>query len=330
MKKESSRNLKNRGLSENNPLPNIVRIESLTKVARERYLKGLNTIRDIGRTGKGNDKEVFYGFTSADSKTNGFQLSSDWAKSGNGMGVLGAVKGLAKSGSKLPGVGGILNFANSALDIGVGLADAATGLTGTDYKSIGGATIKDYKGTNLKGFSVSCGWYLPEQYKTCVKSVSQLIKMAYPKSASASDISNGVIKALDTIKNSTVNLFTDANSTEPTSKDVSGEPGVVKSYIDKAGDGVASLFGFDLTFDPIPVRVSMGDYIDIEPLVITSIQLDYSKDLYIQPNGKFMPLFCTVTIGFDFWMNPSPDLEFLKVLGQEMIGTDEFDLSGVE
>jgi hypothetical protein len=323
------RKLDGRGLSENSPLPNIVRIESLNAKARERYLSGLNNIRDIARTGDGDAKEVFYGFTSADAKTKGFQISSDWGKSGNGMGVLGAVKGLVSQSKKLPSaLGKIGQVADGLLDVGIGLADAGTALTGTDYKNVGGASIKDYKGTDLKGFTVSCGWYLPEQYKTCVKSLRQLVKMAYPKTADVTDITNGVIKGLER----SYNAFTSSggNAENGDNGRLISDDSDLKKKIDDAGNALTSLFGFDLTFDPIPVRVAMGDYVDIEPLVINSITIDYSSDMYIQPNGKFMPIFCTVNIGFDFWMNPSPDMQFMKVLGQEMLGSNDFDLKGVE
>lgn len=330
--------LRLRDLSQTTPLPNIIRVETLNANARQRYLSGLNSVRDAGRTEKNKlaaDKRVFYGYTSSDSKSKGFEISSEWSKTGKGMGMLGVVKGLATKAANSDKDGDttiskVGSFTKGAINIFEGLADVSTALTGTDYKNVGGATIKDYNGTTLKGFSVNCGWYLPEQYKMCIKSLREIIKMTYPTKASSKDVTNGLVAAVVKSINNVALTVSDDVLIEPNTSKKSEEGGFFKKIVDTIGDTTLGAFGFDLAFDPIPVRVSMGDYVDVEPLVITGLNIDFSSELYIQPNGKHMPMFATVTLTFDFWLTTSPDLQFMKLIGQEMFGKDEYDLDGVE
>ena len=79
-------------------------------------------------------------------------------------------------------------------------------------------------------------------------------------------------------------------------------------------------FGRELTFDPLPVRVSLGQYMDLEPLVITNMKVDFSKETFINKEGRHVPVTCSVAISFKFWMNPAPNLHFVSLLGHEMFG----------
>jgi len=90
--------------------------------------------------------------------------------------------------------------------------------------------------------------------------------------------------------------------------------------MDKLNKVATDIFGKNLTFDPLPVRVSVGQYVDIEPLVITEARTEFSSETFISSNGRHLPIFCTVTIDFDFWMMPAPNAEFLSILGEEMFG----------
>jgi hypothetical protein len=103
----------------------------------------------------------------------------------------------------------------------------------------------------------------------------------------------------------------------------------VETGIFKVGAGAAniattinSLVGRNLTLDPLPVRVSIGHYIDVEPMVITSIDVTFSREQWVAPNGRHLPIFCDVTIKFSAWLNPAPKLEFMQLLGTEMFGLD--------
>ena len=83
-----------------------------------------------------------------------------------------------------------------------------------------------------------------------------------------------------------------------------------------------SLVGRNLTLDPLPVRVSIGHYMDLEPMVVTRLDIQFSKEQWIAPNGRHLPIFCDVTIGFKAWLSPAPKVEFMQLLGAEMFGLD--------
>ena len=50
--------------------------------------------------------------------------------------------------------------------------------------------------------------------------------------------------------------------------------------------------------------------------------IEFSENSFVNDDGKHLPLFCTVTINLDFWITPSPDLQFMSMLGHEMFGRD--------
>jgi hypothetical protein len=64
----------------------------------------------------------------------------------------------------------------------------------------------------------------------------------------------------------------------------------------------------------------VGNYIDLEPLVIDDVSVSFSKENFRADDGYDYPLTVDVTIAFSFWLTPAPKLEFMKFLGQEMFG----------
>ena len=82
---------------------------------------------------------------------------------------------------------------------------------------------------------------------------------------------------------------------------------------------VNDFFGRNITFNPFPVRVSLGNYCDLEPLVVKGVSVKFSKENFIVENQQ-MPLFCDVSITFGWWVRPRPDMQFFKLLDTEMIG----------
>lgn len=350
-------------LSANIPLPNIVRIEVLNKFARSRYLGTLqhlsNELKDDlveKLNGPNGDTRslVFYGFMKG-SAPRTIDLSSTWERTGNtGPGILGTVRALVAGGTSSFGENSVIG---QALELG-------RDLTGISMSTTGSSTIKRYSGSELNQFSIDCGWYLPEQYKLCVKSLKAILRIAYPtqlniektnkNSSPVADAIGTILKgtydtvvtagkkvgvaALDSLVGNTQEQIaareTEKQKTEikeniedPTSKNknkntdsiltADNAQRVVGAIINKE---TIDLFGKNLTFDPLPVRCSIGQFIDIEPMVISNVAISLSNETFINKDGKHLPIFISVNIQLKFWMQPPPNFEFMKLLGEEMFG----------
>ena len=321
-----------RGLQESIPKPNIVRIELLDGNSRGRYLGTLQKISDKVRAPIyqkiANDKDgVFFGFL-RNKTIQSYGLSSNWERKGTGGGILGTIKAQVDKAPK----NSRISKAIGAIDM---VSDIARDLTGINAKFTGSSSMKRYTGSGLaNGFSVDCGWYLPEQFLLCVRSLRILHKMIYPIKVNDAAIIQNITEA--------VKEYADKKTSKLKGNivgDIVANLMNATTYIAK-GDAEAAIaaivlvnrfFGRELTFDPLPVRLCIGQYMDIEPLVMTNMKIDFSKETYINKEGRHVPLTCSVNIQFKFWMNPAPDLNFLSLLGHEMFGnTNETSESNKE
>lgn len=77
-------------------------------------------------------------------------------------------------------------------------------------------------------------------------------------------------------------------------------------------------FGNNMTLNPLPVRVSIGHVLNVEPMVITSVEITYSKEQYIADDGSHIPIWVTASIHLTPWMVPGPDKQFFSFLGDEI------------
>ena len=82
-----------------------------------------------------------------------------------------------------------------------------------------------------------------------------------------------------------------------------------------------SFFGGNLTMMPFPVRLTMGHILDIEPLVIESVQFHASKEQFISEDGTHIPLFITARIKFGMWMIPDPSKGFIRWMGDDVFNS---------
>ena len=164
-------------MSDKLPLPNILRIELLDGKARERYLGGVQRTADVVKQQVYQkmvpDKEsTFYGFIKQSSDQT-YGMSAGWDKSTAGGGILGSVKkGIKKIGKAIPAVGAISGVIETSKDV-------ASDITGINAKVTGSNSMKRYSGSELDDFEVTCGWYLPEQFLLCIKSLKILHRMTY-------------------------------------------------------------------------------------------------------------------------------------------------------
>lgn len=338
---KTDRDLVARGLRVKAPKPNIIRIEVLDGTARERYLGALQRLADSTIKKSVYQKivpvtdSVFYGFI----RNQGEQpitLNTGWQDSGGSGGLLGGVKGLIQEAATGAGIAGsAAKIVSGGIEAISGLESAAKTLTGIDATLTGSSSLKQVKSISMSGFTVNCGWYLPEQLNLGMSSLKILLRMAYPRQISDKifqDFSNTVSNAAaDTIKTTVPEFIGLDNATVQKGLDVTGN--VVGSVIDstiEAYGSFNSIVGRNLTLDPLPVRVSLGQYMDVEPMVITSVNISFSKEQWVAPNGRHLPIFLNVDVSFDMWMNPAPRLEFMQLLGSEMFGSDTYQSGVVE
>lgn len=315
-----------KSLSPDLPKPNILRVEVLDGNARQRYLaavqrKGDNIRRIAYQQATQPGERIFYGFLVSGGET-GFNMNTQWNKDTGSGAILGELKGIA---GVIPGVNTIVGGATEIIDR---IGEIGGSLLGINQSSTGSGTVKDFAGVGLQDYTIKCGWYLPEQYHLCVKSLKTIYRMAYPKQTDLSVIDDMIQKGAEYLQNKTFEKSDQSNSTEP--------QGLLDAGIDAAAEiikesakivmQVQEAFGSNYTFNPLPVRVSVGQYMDIEPLVITNINTTFSKETFINysgsDKGRHLPITVTVDITFEYWLNPAPDLQFTSLLGQELFGTD--------
>lgn len=349
------RNLKSRLLRDNIPKPNVVRIELLSSVARQRYLGQIQKWGDSLRgyvTENMNREEmlknrIFYGTLKGGADI-GINMSSEWVDSQEMAKLWAATKEVAGKAVDKVGrvvgtaIGGFVGGASGAQAVGnvggntssvIGDAvDIITELTQMSSNATGSASVKKFKSVSVSDYTIEVGWYLPEQYNLCKHSMKILYHLIYPMQASFDGLDGNnkpgnfteLSAKLDlelsrakssSSKNSAAENAYKIDSSVPT--DV-GLFGVATSYLDKA----TRVFGHNLTFDPLPVRLCVGQSVDLEPLVITSVKTSTSPELFVSREGKHLPVFVSAQIGFKMWLNPRPDMQWLKFLGDEMFGPD--------
>lgn len=315
-----------KGLSTNLPLPNILRIETLDGNARERYLSSVQRIGDNLRRNvyqrMGQDGEsIFYGFLIGGGETE-FDLGIEWNDRSGDATILGELKGLA---TLIPGLGSIVSGAKKASEA---IGDIGTQLVGVNASATGSATVKNFSGVQLRDYSITCGWYLPEQYHLCVKSLKTLHRMAYPKQVHTGALADVINDIGPAIKDANLGKGFTASSVETVGDVTSGVANIteVPKKLFETYKDFREAFGGNFTFNPLPVRVCVGQHMDIEPLVITGVTTKFSKETFInyvgndEVNGRHLPIFVNTTISFRYWLNPSPDLQFTSLLGEEMFG----------
>ena len=93
--------------------------------------------------------------------------------------------------------------------------------------------------------------------------------------------------------------------------------GVIATGID-AYNSINKYFGGEITANPLPVRVSIGHYLDLEPMVINSVKIYASTEQFISSDGTHLPIFMNADVNVSYWMQPGPTKDFISILGNEV------------
>lgn len=266
----------------------------------------------------------------------GIGAASGFFKAGRAGVIAGADKGNSAGRSLASGI------QTAADEIG----NIVNELAGINASSTGGGTVKTFKKVDLQDYTIKCAWYLPEQYNLCTKSLKVLYRMAYPKQLDVKNIqSTDFLKALADTGSSAINVISEntvqkvvdklgLNSSEdnPEEKNIQTPPqpdsktqdgSLIKDFTQEALGSfvnISKAFGSNFTFNPLPVRLCVGQYMDVEPLVIVGVNTQFSKETFVNGDGRHLPIFVDTTISFKFWLAPAPDLNFVSILGEEVFG----------
>lgn len=323
------------------PLPNVVRIEVLSPAAKARYLGKFHSMMEGFRQKLteqmmyGDATKPFYAFF--DPKQNGdigLDLTATWEKSQS--------TGINSLTNMVKDVPGIVGKAAKGASMAANLGNKLTKWMGMDNNSTGACTMKEFSGAEFAfNKSVHCSWYMPEQENMARLSISRLIKMAYVRNFSLSERSaygQKLCAAFETLRTQLTKAGTTdtapgnlATSALDKLADWGGDLAnmITGPTLDRLINGSISLnefFGGSLTMNPMPVRLTMGHILDIEPLVITGVHISGSKEQFMTDDGSNIPLFVNADIQFAMWMNPDPNKGYLRWLGDDVFNGGYFSV----
>lgn len=317
------------------PLPNVVRIEVLSPLAKARYLGQFHSMMEGFRQQLANSIMTpdatlpFYGFFDPEANGDiGFDINANWEQDSSGL-----LNSMANKMSKLPVVGSLAGKAAGALSSVSNVANTLVKTMGMDNTSTGSCTMKSFsKASFAFNKSIKCSWYMPEQEAQARVSITRLMKMAYVRNFdlnSRSDYSKKIAEAFRAMTQQMESFNMPEDS-------ASGFAGGVLSDLAHAAAGIADsfggsidtvvsgaigineFFGGSLTVAPMPLRLTLGHILDIEPVVITGIKVSGSKEQFMTTDGTNIPLFVNADISFDMWMIPDPNKGFVRWLGDDV------------
>lgn len=98
---------------------------------------------------------------------------------------------------------------------------------------------------------------------------------------------------------------------------VDGMNGVVAKVLEAYMLG-STFLGANFVLVPNPVRVTVGNILDIEPMVITSVDITPSKELFVNSIGANIPVTMGVKVGLTQWMTPGPNHDFVHLIGDNL------------
>jgi len=295
--------------------------------------------------------EPFYGILdSSEGQGPSLNVSAKWAaqnatKSGFAMmNTLLTSEGQGGIVGLLPFIGGNLSDKiNTALGTIDKVATTSMGFAGMNNYATGSTTIKQFTGTTIDAnMPLKFKWYLPEQEQMCRISIKRLITMAYvrPMDMDAATIANGIINAVvqtgssvyDAVTGSITGSYNEGTSSQNRGKQASsnkeesaGHDSMLGKWAKNAVkygvnvyNSINSYFGGEITANPLPVRISIGHYLDIEPVVITDVRITASREQFISKDGTHLPIWVEAEVKFDYWMQPGPTKDFMSFLGSEV------------
>lgn len=329
---------------------------SMERFLKGRYASAL-TGKDTLYTASGNlfsgDElyDSFYGLlTSGKGEKLSISINNTWeAQQGDGA-FNRFMKFITKGGSKKKGGGdGVLDSAiglfSNTVKATKSFVDSSNTMLGINNIATGSGSVKSFKSIDINGITVKCAWYMPEQEALAIDGLKRLYRMAYPKpvniKALPDALANVAIQQMANMKEVTPEVSQAAQAAmpnglkdvadywtraffdllpDPPEKGASPDTTGFFSNLVKTVYDMYELSGLISTINPLPVRLSIGHYLDMEPMVIEAIKTKFSKEVFINEQGKHLPIYAEVTISLKMFLNPTPDQQFIKILDTEAFG----------
>lgn len=313
------------------PLPNVVRIEILSPLAKARYLGQFHSMMEGFRQQLANSIMTpdatlpFYGFFDPDENGDiGFDLNANWEQDSSNM-----LNTIAQKTQGMPGIGWVADKISKASN----MANTLVQKMGLDNSSTGSCTMKTFsKASFAFNKTIKCSWYMPEQEAQARVSITRLMKMAYVRNFdlnARTDYSKKIAEAFRAMTQQIESFATPddtmggvaAGTLSDVAHMAAGLTEALGGGIDTLVSGAIGLnefFGGSLTVAPMPVRLTLGHILDIEPLVITGLKISGSKEQFMTTDGTNIPLFVNAEITFDMWMLPDPNKGFVRWLGDDV------------
>lgn len=107
--------------------------------------------------------------------------------------------------------------------------------------------------------------------------------------------------------------FADANKQNL----VDGMNEVISKVLDAYIQG-STFMGANFVLVPNPVRVTIGNVLDVEPMVINSVKIIPSEELFINSIGASIPVTMKVSVGLNQWLTPGPNHDFIRLIGDNL------------
>lgn len=325
-------------LSTSLPKPNVVRIEVLPSYVRQSFLGGYYSKGDAVKANlmaAGTNKDSylpFYGIAAGDMSAPSFGVSASWNPSkkqgfSHMMGLISKAAGMVSDT--------LSNGVSGAHKVIQGSEKMMNQWLGIDNVSTGTSTIKTLGGVSMSiSAPIKVTWYMPEQSQMCRIGIERLINLAYVHGLGgdyASEQAKMMNEAVGEVVNKASSWTPDSTLGHAvkgtamalglgdeamsvfTKENIQGTIETIKAF--------NKFFGGNMTINPLPVRVSIGHIINMEPMVIRDVNFTCSPEQFIADDGSHIPIFVHASISVEPWMNPGPDKQFFSFIGDEVFAS---------
>lgn len=88
---------------------------------------------------------------------------------------------------------------------------------------------------------------------------------------------------------------------------------VLQAYIEGS-----KFMGANFVLVPNPVRLTVGNILDVEPMVIEDVTITPSEELFVNSLGASIPVTMHVSVTLKPWMIPGPNHDFIHLIGDNL------------
>jgi hypothetical protein len=100
-------------------------------------------------------------------------------------------------------------------------------------------------------------------------------------------------------------------------KMVEGMNRIISKVLEAYVEG-STFMGANFVLVPNPVRLTIGNILDVEPMVIDSVKIIPSEELFINSIGASIPVTMKVQVTLSQWMTPGPNHDFIHLIGDNL------------